>query len=151
MASMRTIPSSSLTCLLCLSSLCAVGATIENLAEAQARAETLRPEECIRICIDLAQREFDETKAQFAKNDSEKAKLALQGIATHAEKASDGAILARKREKQLEIELRQISHRLGDLKRTLPFEDQAGVQAVMDRMEALRTRLLESMFHKEKK
>ena len=140
-----------LICLLCCYGLSVRAVTTDTLAEAQAKAEALRPEECVRVCIDLAQRELNDAKFQFIQGDSEKAKVTLQSVAAHAEKATDGGILGRKREKQLEIELRQISHRLGDLKRTLPYEDQASAQAVMDEMEKLRTRLLESMFPKGKK
>ena len=122
-----------------------------TLAEAKAEAEATRPEECVRICIDLAQRELDEAKAQYAQGNPEAAKAELQAMTAHAEKSCDGAIATHKREKQLEIKLRQISHRLGDLKRTAAFEDQSGVQTVMDQIEKLRSRLLETMFGKGKK
>jgi hypothetical protein len=148
---MKSIAQCSLVFVLCFVAVGALAAKTETLAESKARAEAARPEECIRLCIDLAQRELDEAKAQFAQGNNEAAKNELQSIATHAQKSCDGAILARKREKQLEIELRQISHRLGDLQRTLSFEDQPAVQVVMEQMERLRTRLLESMFGKGKK
>ena len=148
---MKFIQRYSVILLLCFSVAEAKTAKTETLAEAKARAEATNPKECIRLCIDLAQRELDEAKAQFAQGNSDAAKIELQAIATHAEKSCDGAISSGKREKQLEIELRQISHRLGDLKRTLSSEDQPAVQAVMDQMEKLRTRLLETMFGKTKK
>ena len=148
---MKLIKQYSLIFLLCFSVAQAKAAKTETLAEAKARAESSSPKECVRLCIDLAQRELDEAKAQFAQGNSEAAKIELQSVAAHAEKSCDGAIASHKREKQLEIELRQISHRLGDLKRTLSFEDQPAAQAVMDQMEKLRTRLLETMFGKGKK
>ena len=126
-------------------------AKTETLAAAKAEAEATRPEECVRICIDLAQRELDVAKAQYSQGNSGAAKAELQAMTAHAEKSCEGAIATHKREKQLEIELRQISHRLGDLKRTVPFEDQSGVQTVMDQIEKLRSRLLEAMFGKGKK
>jgi len=148
---MKLIQRYSLILLLCCSMAEAKAAKTETLAEAKARAEATSPKECIRLCIDLAQRELDEAKAQFAQGNSDAAKIELQAVAAHAEKSCDGAIASNKREKQLEIELRQISHRLGDLKRTLSSEDQPAAQAVMDQMEKLRTRLLETMFGKAKK
>ena len=148
---MKLIQRYSLIFLLCLSVAEAKAAKPETLAEAKARAEATSPRECIRLCIDLAQRELDEAKAQFAEGNSEAARIELQAVVTHAEKSCDGAISSGKREKQLEIEFRQISHRLGDLKRTLPSEDQPAAQDAMDQMEKLRTRLLETMFGKGKK
>ncbi len=148
---MKLIQRYSLIFLLCLSAAQAKATKTETLAEAKAHAAATSPKECIRLCIDLAQRELDEAKTQFAQGNSEAAKVELQAVSAHAEKSCDGAIASNKREKQLEIELRQISHRLGDLKRTLSFEDQPAAQAVMDQMEKLRTRLLETMFGKGKK
>jgi hypothetical protein len=134
---MKWITPSSLVLLLCFAGTAAKAAKTETLAEAKARAEATRPEE--------------EAKAQFGQGNADAAKMELQSLAAHAEKSCDGAIQTHKREKQLEIELRQISHRLGDLKRTLASDDQPGVQAVMEQMEKLRTRLLETMFGKGKK
>ena len=148
---MKLIQRYSLIFLLCFSVAEAKAAKTETLAETKARAEATSPNECIRLCIDLAQRELDEAKALFAQGNSDAAKIELQAVAAHAEKSCDGAIASNKREKQLEIELRQISHRLGDLKRTLSSEDQPAAQTVMDQMEKLRTRLLETMFGKAKK
>ena len=148
---MKSILQYSLIFLLCVAAAEAKAAKTETLTEAKAAAEVTRPEECVRICIDLAQRELDEAKAQYGQDNPEGAKVELQAMTAHAEKSCDGAIATHKREKQLEIELRQISHRLGDLKRTLSFEDQSAVQAVMDQIEKLRTRLLETMFGKGKK
>ena len=53
--------------------------------------------------------------------------------------------------KNTEIDLRKMSEKLRDLKRTLDFEDQPPVQAAMDHLEDLRTNLLALMFSKEKK
>ena len=147
---MKSIAQYSLVLLCCVAAAEAKSAKTATLAEAKAEAEATRPEECIRICVDLAQRELDEAKAQFTQGNSEAAKTELQAVTAHAEKSCDGAVATHKREKQLEIELRQISHRLGDLKRTLSFEDQPAAEAAMQQMEKLRTRLLETMFGKGK-
>lgn len=148
---MKSLGQCSLIFVLCLAGVEARASNTETLAEAKARAEATRPEDCIRLCIDLAQRELDEAKAHFAQGNSDPAKMELQSAAAHAEKSCDGAIAAHKREKQLEIELRRISHRLGDLRRTLSFEDQPAAEAAMAQIEKLRTKLLETMFGKGKK
>ncbi len=119
--------------------------------ELKARADRVRPEECARMCADVARRALDETMGGFTEGHPEAAKAALRDLAAYAEKATDAAIRTKKREKQLEIELREISHRLGNLKRVLTVEDQPPVDAAMDHLEKLRTRLLEHMFEKGKK
>ena len=62
---MKSILQYSLIFLLCVAAAEAKAAKRETLAEAKAAAEVTRPEECVRICIDLAQRELDEAKAQY--------------------------------------------------------------------------------------
>lgn len=75
----------------------------------------------------------------------------LNELVTHSEKAAAAATKSRKRVKNTEIDLRKMSEKLRDLKRTLDFEDQPPVQAAMDHLEDLRTNLLALMFSKEKK
>lgn len=137
--------------LLCFTGARALAEKPETLADLKARAERVRPEECARLCADVARRELDETRGEFVEGRPETAKLALRDLITFAEKATDAAIRTKKREKQLEIELREISHRLADLKRALPYEDQSAIDDAMEHLEKLRTRLLEHMFEKGKK
>ncbi len=137
--------------LLCFTSAGALAEKPETLADLKARAERARPEECARVCADLARRELDETIGEFVEGRPESARLALRDMSAFAEKATDAAIRTRKHEKQLEIELREISHRLANLKRSLTLEDQPAVDAAMENLEKLRTRLLDHMFEKGKK
>jgi hypothetical protein len=137
--------------LFCFYSAGALAEKPETLAEMKTRAEGARPADCVRLCADTARRAFDEAKNAFAKGEPETGRLALADVATFAEKATDASILTRKREKQLEIELRAISHRLADLKRSVAFEDQPALETTMEQLEKLRTQLLESMFGKAKK
>ena len=44
-----------------------------------------------------------------------------------------------------------MSHRLGDIKRTLPFESQPTVQEAVERLDKIRTDLLNRMFGKNPK
>jgi hypothetical protein len=122
-----------------------------SLSELKALAERARPEECVHICEDIARRALDEAKTQFANGSIETAKLALRDVSTYAEKASDAAIRTKKREKELEIAIREMSHHLDDLRHTLSFEDQPEVAGVMEHLEKLRTQLLKNMFAKAKK
>jgi hypothetical protein len=123
----------------------------ETLAELKARASGMPQEECIRICAAVARRALVESKEQFEKGSVEEAKNLLRDVQTYADKAADSSIRARKHEKQLEIDLRDLTHHLEALKRTLSYEDQPAAEAAMEHLEKLRTQLLESMFGKGKK
>jgi hypothetical protein len=129
----------------------ALGEKPETLADLKLQAERARPEECTRLCADVARRELDVTVGEFVEGRTETAKLALHDVASYAEKATDAAIRTKRREKQLEIELREISHRLANLKRSVSYEDQSAVDTTMEHLEKLRTRILEHMFEKGKK
>ena len=82
---------------------------------------------------------------------SDEAAAGLKNLVSYADSAADAATRSRKRIKNTEIDLRKISEKLRDLKRTLNFEDQPAVQAASDHLENLRTNLLSLMFGKEKK
>ena len=75
----------------------------------------------------------------------------LRDAETYADQAVEAAIHTKKHEKQLEIDLRDISHRVEALKRELEPEEQPYAEAAMGHMERLRTRLLESMFGKARR
>ncbi len=119
--------------------------------ELKTRAEGARAEDCIHICAEVAMRALEEAKSQFANGSEETAKLALRDITTYAERASEAAIQKRKREKELEIELRSIGHHLDDLKHSVAFEDREDVVNVIEHLEKLRAELLKNMFEKVKK
>ena len=123
----------------------------ETLAEMKARATQVPLEERVRICAGIARRAVDEAKDQYAKGVEEEGKLLLRDAEAYADQAADAAIQTKKHEKQLEIDLRDISHHLEALKRELAPEDQPYAAAAAGHIEKLRTRLLESMFGKDKR
>jgi len=123
----------------------------ETFAEMKLRAETTPPDECVRICAGVARRAIEEAKTEFSAGTDSAAKALLGEVKTYADKAADAATHTRKHEKQLEIDLRDLSHRLEALKRELTPENQPAVEEAMTHLEKLRTRLLDSMFGKGKK
>ena len=137
--------------LLCSANAGALAKQPESLADLKALAEKARPEDCTHLCAEVARRSLDEVRGEFAEGRVETANLALRDVTTFAQKATDAAIRTKKREKQLEIDLREMSHRLTNVKRGLTYEDQPAVDAAMELLEKLRTRLLEHMFEKGKK
>lgn len=123
----------------------------ETLDEMKARVSQVPIEERVRICAGIARRAVEEAKDRYAKGIDQEGKLLLHDAESYAEQAAEAAIQSRKHEKQLEIDLRDISHHLEALKRDLAPEDQPVAEAAVGHLEKLRTRLLDSMFGKEKR
>jgi hypothetical protein len=124
---------------------------IESLDEMKARVTQVPVEERVRICAGIARRAVEEAKDRYAKGVDQEGKLLLHDAETYAEQAAEAAMRSKKHEKQLEIDLRDISHHLEALKRELGPEDQPYAEAAVGHLEKLRTRLLESMFGKAKR
>ena len=123
----------------------------ENLADMKARVNQVPVEERVRICAGIARRAVEQAKDRYAKGFDGEGKLLLQEAETYADQAAEAAIQTKKHEKQLEIDLRDIGHRIEALKRELAPEDQPDAEAAMGHLEKLRTRLLASMFGKAKR
>jgi|SRR5882672_3066095 len=123
----------------------------ETLADMKARVNQVPVEERVRICAGIARRAVEQAKDRYAMGVDEEGKLLLRDAETYADQAAEAAIQTRKHEKQLEIDLRDISHRIEALKRELGPEEKADAEAAMGHLEKLRTRLLASMFGKAKR
>ena len=72
------------------------------------------------------------------------------GICRDCERAATIAIAAGKKAKTVEIRFREISRRLNEIARLVPFDDRAYIEKVRLSVEALRTKLLDHMFKKNK-
>ena len=70
----------------------------------------------------------------------------LQQIVKYSDNAHSAAMHTDKHLKRTEIKIREISNKLRDLKLSVDVDEQAEVQAAVDRLEGLRTELLHSMF-----
>jgi len=140
--------------LLLLLALSAVGVSApqrpETLDEMKTRAAEVPIEEKVRVCAGVARRAVDEAKDRYAKGVDEEGRRLLRDVEAYADKAAEAAIQSKKHEKQLEIDLRDLSHHLDALKRELGPEDQPAAVAAIGHLEKLRARLLESMFGKGK-
>jgi hypothetical protein len=123
----------------------------ETLDEMKARVTQVPPEARVRICAGIARRAVEEAKDRYAKGVDAEGKVLLHDAETYAEQAAEAAIQTKKHEKQLEIDLRDISHHLQALKHELGPEDQPYAEAAVGHLEKLRTRLLDSMFGKGKR
>lgn len=100
------------------------------------------------LCIRISEMQLDAASKFYESGDSEKAKAALVDVTAFAELARDYSIQSHKHEKQAEIAMRKMAHKLSDLKHTVVREDQQPVQDTIDHLEKVRDDLLLAMFPK---
>lgn len=115
------------------------------------RFQTARPEDRPTLAIQIAQRELHSADKFYIDGKIIEAREAVDEIVTYSEHARDAATQSQKHLKNVEIDVRKISERLRDIRRTLAFEDQAPVEQAIRRLEDIRTALLKEMFAKDDK
>jgi hypothetical protein len=86
---------------------------------------------------------------EYEHDNMEQGDVSLDKALSECERAATIAIAAGKKEKTVEIRLREISRRLNEIARLVPFDDRAHIEQVRRSVEALRTRLLDHMFKKK--
>ena len=121
----------------------------DSLDQLKERVDSAKMEDRPVICIEIARRQLAEADRLYTAGQVDQARADVQDVAKYAEKARDAAIDSSKKLKHTEIEVRKMTARLRDMMRSLNFEDQAPVQAVIDRLESVRTSLLTHMFGKK--
>jgi hypothetical protein len=123
----------------------------ETVAELKTRLETARPEDRPDICVRIAQLQVRAADTLYNEGHVDEARAAVEDVAAYLEKARDAAIERKTHLKNVEIDARKMSVKLGDIKRTLAFEDQPPVELAIRRIENVRTALLKEMFSEKKK
>ncbi len=102
------------------------------------------------LYTNIAERELKLADQLYSADDTAKARAALGGVVSNADKASDAAIQSGKDLKHTEIAMRKMSFKLRDMERKLSVNDQPPLQDASDHLEKLRTSLLARMFVKKK-
>ena len=123
----------------------------DALQQQIARADSAPPSERPALYIHIARQQAEAADKLYQEGDAEAGNKALNDVVTYAGKASDAAATTGKRLKDTEIAVRKMAEKFRDVKRTLPFEDQAPVQQAIDDLEKMRTDLLAVMFGKKGK
>jgi len=123
----------------------------ESVAELKARLENARTEDRPEICARIAQLQVRAADKLYTEGHIDEARSAVEEVAVYFEKARESAIASKSHLKNVEIDARKSSEKLRDIKRTLAFEDQAPVEQAIQRLEAVRTALLQEMFSNKKK
>jgi hypothetical protein len=122
----------------------------ETLEELKSRVENAPPQDLPRLRIRIARLQLRNADKFYKDGDVEHARAALDEIVTYSEQARDSAVETKKHLKNVEITVRKIAERLRDMKRTLAPEDQAPIDQAVQRLEEVRTSLLQRMFSKDK-
>jgi phage-related tail protein len=118
----------------------------EPIADLKARVQSASPEQRVGLCVEIAQRQLNDTDKLYKDGKSEEAQGLLKDVVEYADQATQAATQSGKKLKHVEIEVRKMAHKLQDMKRSVNFEDQAPIQDAADRMERMRTELLSKMF-----
>src|ERR1700681_855481 len=123
-------------------------ATVEEL---KARLTSARAGDRIQPCIQIAELQLEAADKFYLTDETEKARTALDDVASFAEQARDSSIQFHKRQKQTEIAVRKMVRKLFDIKRAVNHEEQVPVEAATNRLQRVRDDLLAAMFPKERK
>jgi hypothetical protein len=123
-------------------------ATVEAL---KARLTSARAGDRIQPCIQIAELQLEAADKLYLTDETEKARTALDDVASFAEQARDSSIQFHKRQKQTEIAVRKMVRKLFDIRSAVNHEEQVPVQAAIDRLQRVRDDLLAAMFPKERK
>ena len=140
----------SLAICLLLFAVAGAAARDESLDELKARAQGAALKDRPRIFVEIAELQLRTANQFYKDGDVEKARAAVDDVVTYSEKARDAATDNKKHLKNVEIRVRKIAERLRDIKGTLAIEDQPAVDQAVQRLEAIRTSLLDQMFAKDK-
>ncbi len=123
----------------------AADATVDDLK--QRLEHTAIPEQPV-LCLQIAHLQLGAAVKLYSANEPEKASDALGDVALYCERAGSAAIESRSHEKQTEISVRKMIHRLTDMRRAAVQEDQGAIKSATDRLERVRDSLLAAMFPK---
>jgi len=123
----------------------------ETVDQLKTRFESARPEDRAELGMRIAQLQLRNADALYNKGNADLARVAVEDVATYAEKARDAAEQTQKHLKNVEIDARKMADKLRDIKRTLSVDDQPAVEQAIRRLEDVRTTLLKAMFAKKEK
>jgi uncharacterized tellurite resistance protein B-like protein len=125
---------------------CTCAVAEDDLGQLKQRAATTTGGDEAKLCVDIARLELKEADTDYNAGEMDKAAAALANIVTYSEQAAQAALASGKNLKHTELALRGISGKLSDIRRNVDFEQRAQLQTAVDRIENLRTELLQGIF-----
>jgi len=120
------------------------GETIDQL---KARAAASDKSKQVELYSELSKRQLESANELYNTNAEQARDRFLEAVKS-AELAAQASLDSNHRLKQTEIKLRELSHRMSDIRKTWAFEDRAPLDPAIQRVEAARTKLLDRMFKK---
>ncbi len=123
----------------------------ETVDELKARFEKVRAEDRPQLGMKIAEHQLHDADRLYNEGKVDEARATVEDVVTYSEKARDAATQTKKHLKEVEIDARKMAEKLRDIKRNLNFDDQPPVKEAIDRLEAVRTTLLDEMFAKDDK
>lgn len=134
--------------LLTLATCLCLSAKDESIPQLLAKAESARVEDRAPLYTEIAERRLHNADDLYNQGKVDEAQAAVSDVVNYSDKAANAAKETGKKLKNTEISVRKMIEKLRDIKRSLALEDQAPVQAAIDRLETFRTSLLNRMFGK---
>lgn len=118
----------------------------ESLDALKMRAQNARAKDRPGLCLRIARQQVHNADKFYDNGQVEAARSAVEDVATYSEKARDAALTVHKHQKDVEIAVRKMAAKLRDVKRTANIEDQPSLENAIQRLEDIRTSLLQQMF-----
>jgi|SRR5215475_263390 len=122
-----------------------------SLEQLKARLQHAKPEERATLSIQIAELQVEKANKLYTAGKSEEAVTAIHEVVSYSQDAERAAEQSGKKLKNVEIAVRRMSRRLTDIKRSLPFDDQATVQEAVETLDKIGSDLLNHMFGKNPK
>jgi hypothetical protein len=119
--------------------------TVDQL---KARVSNASVPDKVHICVQIAEKQLDESRRLYEAGEAEKAQAPLTDVVAFSELARDYSIQSKKHQKQTEISVRAMTRKLTNVLHLLGQADQAPVKDAISRLERVRDDLLASMFPK---
>ena len=122
-----------------------------SLEQLKAKLQNAKPDDRATLSVRVAELQVENADKLYTAGKSEEAVAAIHDVVSYSEQAQQAADQTGHRLKNIEIAVRRMARRLTDIKRGLPFDDQATVQAAVERLDKIDSALLNRMFGKNPK
>src|SRR5579864_8361636 len=117
-----------------------------SIAELQAKIEKTHEQDRAQHYAELAHALVDKANEQFTANDFDAGYATIKQVVEYAKKSTDLAVQNEKHIKNVEIELRETSRRLLEIKKSLNSDDQPPLASASESIEKMRLQIFDAMF-----
>ena len=126
----------------------ALARTDPTVDELKARVSSANVAEKAKICLEIAEKQLNETDREYTTDNIDKAQTSLVDVVSYSELARDYSIQSHKHQKQTEIAIRSMTRKLNDLLHVVGREEQGPLKDAISHLERVRDDLLTAMFPK---